>query len=329
MRRRDFIGFLSGAVAAWPIALRAQPGGRMRRLGIIIGTAVEESETKARLAAFLQELKHLGWDEGRNVRIEMRATAGNAGAARKYAAELPVEFAPDVILALGGSTVAPLLEATQTVPIVFTITSDPVGNALVDSLARPGGNATGFMTFDYGLSGKWLELLKEIAPGVTRAAVLRDPAIPAGIGQFAVIQILAPPLGLDVSAINVRDAREIERGVAKFARLANGGLVVTATPLAVIHRDLIVALADRYKLPAIYWDPSAVTHGGLVSYGPDLIDQHRQAASYIDRILKGEKPADLPVQAPNKYELAINLKTAKALGLIVSPALLARADKVI
>jgi len=328
MRRRDFVKAIAGSAAVWPLTVRAQQGDRMRRLGIIIGAAAEESETKARITAFLQELKHLGWDEGRNIRIEMRATAGNAGAARKYAAEL-VAFAPDVILALGGSTVAPLLEATHTVPIVFTITSDPVGNGLVDSLARPGGNVTGFMSFEYGLTGKWLELLKEIAPSVTRAAVLRDPAIPAGIGQFAVIQILAPPLRLDVSAINVRDAREIERGVATFARLANGGLVATASPGTVIHRDLIVALADRHKLPAVYWEGTAVSNGGLISYGPDLIDQHRQAASYVDRVLKGEKPADLPVQAPNKYELAINLKTAKALGLIVSPALLARADKVI
>src|SRR5215813_3601266 len=328
MRRRDFIKAIAGSVVVWPLTVRAQPGERTRRLGIIMGAAREESETKARIATFLQELKHLGWDQGRNVQIEMRATAGNAGAARKYAAEL-VEFAPDAILAIGGTTVPPLLEATHTVPIIFTITSDPVGNGLVDSLARPGGNATGFMTFDYSLTGKWLELLKEIAPSVTRAAVLRDPATPAGSGQFAVIQILAPPLGLDVSAINVRDAGEIERGVAKFARLANGGLVVAANPGTVIHRDLIVALADRYKLPAVSWDGTAVSNGGLISYGPDLIDQHRQAASYIDRILKGEKPAELPVQAPNKYELAINLKTAKALGLIVSLALLARADKVI
>ena len=328
MRRRDFIKAIAGSAAAWPLTVRAQQGDRMRRLGIIIGAAAEESETKARITAFLQELKHLGWDEGRNIRIEMRATAGNAGAARKYAAEL-VAFAPDVILALGGSQVGPLLEATHTVPIVFTITADPVGNGLVDSLARPGGNATGFMIFDYSLTGKWLELLKEIAPSVTRAAVLRDPAFPAGIGQLAVIQILAPPLRLDVSAINVRDAREIERAVATFARLANGGLVATASPGTVIYRDLIVALADRHKLPAVYWEGTAVSNGGLISYGPDLIDQHRQAASYIDRVLKGEKPADLPVQAPNKYELAINLKTAKALGLIVSPALLARADKVI
>jgi putative ABC transport system substrate-binding protein len=273
----------------------------------------------------------LGWVEGRNVQIEMRAGAGaGAGnaAARKYAAEL-VAFAPDVILAVGGSTVPPLLEATHTVPIVFTITSDPVGNGFVDSLARPGGNVTGFMSFEYGLSGKWLDLLKEIAPSVTRAAVLRDPAIPAGIGQFAVIQALAPPLGLDVSSINVRDPREIERAVATFARFPNGGLIVAASALVVVHRDLIVALADRYKLPTVYWDRSFVSNGGLISYGTDLIDQQRQAASYIDRILEGEKPADLPVQAPNKYELAINLKTAKAIGLSVPHSLLARADEVI
>ena len=328
MRRRDFIKAIAGSAVVWPPTVRAQQGDRMRRVGIIIGPTGEESETKARINAFLQELKHLGWDEGRNVRIEMRASAGNAGAARKYAAEL-VAFAPDVILAVGGSQIPPLLEATHTVPIVFTITADPVGNGFVDSLARPGGNVTGFMSFDYSLSGKWLELLKEIAPSVTRAGVLRDPAQPAGIGQFAVIQALAPPLGLDVSAINVRDAREIERAVATFARLANGGLVVTASPLTVIHRELIVALADRYKLPAVYWDPTAVSNGGLIAYGTDLTEQQRQAASYIDRIFKGEKPADLPVQAPNNYELTINLKTAKALGLIVSPALLARADKVI
>jgi putative ABC transport system substrate-binding protein len=328
MQRREFITLLGGAAAAWPLTVRAQQGDRMRRVGIITSGAGEESETKARITAFLQEIKHLGWAEGRNVRIDMRASAGNPGVARRYAAEL-VAFAPDVILASGGSTIAPLLEATHTVPIVFTITADPVGAGFVDSLARPGGNVTGFMSFEYSLSGKWLELLKEIAPSVTRAAVLRDPAISAGIGQFAVIQAVAPPLGLDVSAINVRDAREIERGVATFARLANGGLIVTGSALANVHRDLIVALADRYKLPTVYWDRTTVTGGGLVAYGADLINQHRQAANYVDRILKGEKPADLPVQAPNKYELAINLKTAKALGLIVPPALLARADEVI
>jgi len=223
----------------------------------------------------------------------------------------------------------PLLEATHTVPIVFTITADPVGNGFVNSLARPGGNVTGFMSFDYSLSGKWLELLKGVAPSVTRAAVLRDTAIPGGIGQFAVIQALAPPLGLDVSAINVRDVREIERAVETFARFANGGLVVTASPLTVIHRELIVALAGRYKLPTVYWDRTFVSDGGLISYGTDLTDQHRQAAGYVDRIQKGEKPADLPVQAPNKYELVINLKTAKALGLAVPPSLLSRADEII
>jgi len=328
MRRRDFIKAIAGSAAVWPLTVRAQQGDRMRRLGIIIGPTGEESETKDRITAFLQELKDLGWDEGRNVRIEMRASAGNGSAARKYAAEL-VAFAPDVILAFGGSTIAPLLEATHTVPIVFTITADPVGNGWVDSLAQPGGNVTGFMSFEYSLSGKWLELLKEIAPSVTRAAVLRDSAQPAGIGQFAVIQALAPPLGLDVSAVNVRDVREIERAVATFARLANGGLVVTASPLTVIHREPIVALAERYKLPTVYWDRTFVSNGGLISYGADLTDQLRQAARYIDRILKGEKPADLPVQAPNKYELVINLKTAKALGLAVPQSLLARADEVI
>jgi putative tryptophan/tyrosine transport system substrate-binding protein len=328
MRRRDFIKAIAGSAAVWPLTVRAQQGERMRRLGIIIGPTAEESETKARINVFVQELKRLGWAEGRNVRIEMRASAGNISAARKYAAEL-VAFAPDVILAVGGSTITPLLEATHTVPIVFTITADPVGNGFVDSMARPGGNVTGFMSFDYSLSGKWLELLKEIAPGVTRAAVLRDPAIPAGIGQFAVIQALAPPLGLDVSSISVRDPHEIERAVETFARLANGGLVVAASALTAVHRDLIVALADRHKLPAVYWDVTAVSNGGLIAYGTDLIDQHRQAASYVDRIFRGEKPVDLPVQAPNKYDLAINLKTAKALGLIVSPALLARANKII
>jgi putative ABC transport system substrate-binding protein len=328
MRRRDFIKAIAGLAVIWPLTVRAQQGDRMRRVGIIIGPTAEEPETKDRINAFLHELTHLGWAEGRNVRIEIRASAGNISAARKYAAEL-VAFAPDVILAVGGSTIAPLLEATHIVPIVFTITADPVGNGFVDSLARPGGNVTGFMSFEYSLSGKWLGLLKEIAPSVTRAAVLRDPAIPAGIGQFAVIQALAPPLGLDVSSINVRDPHEIERAVATFARFANGGLIVAASALGVVHRELIVALADRYKLPTVYWDRSFVSNGGLISYGTDLTDQHRQAASYIDRILKGEKPADLPVQAPNKYELLINLKTAKALGLTIPPALLSRADEVI
>jgi putative ABC transport system substrate-binding protein len=326
MRRREFIKVIAGSAALWPLTVRAQQGDHIRRIGVITNTVGEE--TKARITAFLQELTHLGWVEGRNVQIEMRSAAGDSGLARKYAAEL-VAFAPDVILAAGGSTLPPLLEATHTVPIVFTVTADPVGSGFVDSLARPGGNVTGFMSFEYSLSGKWLELLKEIAPSVTRAAVLRDPAISGGIGQFAVIQAVAPSLGIDVSAVNVRDPHEIERAVATFARFANGGLIVTASPLTENHRDLILALATRYKLPTVWGLRGLVTDGGLISYGPDLINQHRQAANYVDRILKGEKPADLPVQAPNKYGLAINLKAAKAIGLSVPPSLLARADELI
>jgi len=276
----------------------------------------------------LQELKHLGWDEGRNVQIERRESAGNAAAARKYAAEL-VAFAPDVILAVGGSTVPPLLEATHTVPIVFTIASDPVGNGLVDSLAEPGGNATGFMSFEYSLSGKWLELLKETAPTITRAAVLRDPNQGSGTSMYAIIQAMAPSLRVEVTPINMRDAGEIERAIEVFTRVSNGGLIVTSGGSIDVRRDLIIALAARHKLPAVYVERNFVTAGGLISYGPDLVDQYRRAASYVDRILKGEKPADIPVQAPTKYELVINLKTAKALGLTIPPAVLARADAVI
>ena len=270
----------------------------------------------------------MGWTDGRNVRIDIRWGAGDADRIRKYAAEL-VALAPDVILATGSAAVGPLLQATRTVPIVFVHVADPVGAGFVESLARPGGNATGFTTFEYGMSGKWLELLKEIAPGVTRAAVLRDPAIAAGIGQFGAIQSVAPSLGVEVSPVDVRDAGEIERAVAAFARAPNGGLIVTASALAIVHRDLIITLAARHKLPAVYFARYFVTGGGLISYGPDLVDQYRRAAGYVDRILKGEKPADLPVQAPTKYELVINLKTAKALGLDVPPTLLARADEVI
>jgi putative tryptophan/tyrosine transport system substrate-binding protein len=328
MRRRDFLGVLAGAIAAWPLAARAQQPERMRRVALLTGITGEDLQTKARIAAFLQELERLGWTVGRNVRIDSRAGAGNLATMRKYAAEL-VALAPDVILASGNASVAALLEATHTVPIVFTIVVDPVGAGFVEKLSRPTGNATGFMLFEYSLSGKWLELLKQVAPSVTQAAVLRDPAISSGVGQFAVIQAVAPSLGLEVSAINVSDAREIERAIAAFARQPNGGLIVTAGPLTNIHRDLIVTLAARHKLPAVYWDRTTITGGGLISYGADAVGQHRQAASYVDRILKGEKPADLPVQAPNKYELVINLKTAKALGLTVPPALLARADEVI
>ena len=327
MQRRDFITLLGGAAATWPFAARAQQLEPMRRIGILTGIAGEDAQTKVRVTAFLQELQKFGWTEGRNLRVDLRAGAGNVADTRKYAIEL-VAFAPDVILASGATPVALLLEATRTVPIVFTIVVDPMGAGFIEKLSRPGGNATGYMMFDYSLSGKWVELLKQVAPGVTQAAVLRDPSS-AGVGQFAVIQAVAPSLGVEVSAINVSDAREIERAVTAFAREPNSGLIVTAGPLTVVHRDLIVTLAARHKLPAIYFDRIFVAGGGFMSYGPDLVGQFRQAASYVDRILKGEKPASLPVQAPNKYELVINLKTAKALGIPVPPTLLARADEVI
>ena len=310
----------------------------MRRIGVLIGAAVDadDPDAKANIAAFLQVLQQLGWTDGRNVRIDYRWGAGNADNIRKHAAEL-VALAPDVILATGTVAMAPLLEATRTLPIVFTAVADPVGAGFVDSLARPGGNTTGFMQFEYNLSGKWLELLKQIAPNVTRAAILRDAAISSGTGQFGAIQSVAPSLGVELSPINVRDAGELERAVVAFARgglangasTSNGGLIVTGSALSLLHRELIIALAARHKLPAVYFRRYFVTSGGLISYGYDLADQYRRAAGYVDRILKGEKPADLPVQAPTKYELVINLKTAKALGLEVPPSLLARADEVI
>jgi putative tryptophan/tyrosine transport system substrate-binding protein len=328
MRRREFIKLLGGAAVTLPLSAHAQQPDRMRRIGVLMSLAADDPEAKARLAAFVQGLRELGMTEGRDVRIDVRWGAGSADSARKYAAEL-VALAPDVILASGGTVVGSLLHATGTVPIVFTQTGDPVGGGLVASLSRPGGNATGFTSTDYGMSGKWLELLKEIAPRVTRAAVLRDPAIAQGIGQFGAIQSAAPSLGLVVSPVNVRDASDIERDVTAFAHGSNGGLIVTGSGIAIVHRDLIVALAARYKLPAIYPQRIFVTAGGLISYGPDPIDPHRRAAGYVDRILKGEKPADLPVQAPTKYETVINLKTAKALDLTFPPALLGRADEVI
>jgi putative ABC transport system substrate-binding protein len=328
LRRRDFVTLLGGAAAAWPLAARAQQGERMRRIGVLSGLAADDPEGQARIAAFAQGLQQLGWNDGRNVRIDIRSAAGNADDARKYAAEL-VALAPDVILASGGASMGPLLQATRTVPIVFAIVPDPVGSGFVESLARPGGNATGFVQFEYSLSGKWLELLKQIAPGVTRAAVLWDPALTAGIGQFAVIQSVAPSLGVEVRTVNVRDAPEIERVVAAFARSLNGGLIVTTSALALVHRDLIVTLAARHKLPTVYYTRSFVAGGGLISYGVDQLDQYRRAAGYVDRILKGEKPADLPVQVPTRYELVLNLKTAKMLGLEIPPMLLARADEVI
>ena len=293
-----------------------------------MSAAADDPLWQARVTAFRQVLQQLGWTDGRNVRIDIRWAGGNADDSRKYAAEL-VALAPDVILAVGGSVVGTLLQATRTVPIVFTLTPDPVGAGFVASLARPGGNATGFTSFEYGMSGKWLELPKEIAPRVTSAALLRDPATPQGTGQFGAIQSVAPSLGLEVNPVDVRDAGEIERAVAAFARRSNGGLIVTGSSSAFVHRDLIITLAARYKLPAVYFIREFVTSGGLISYGPDPIDPVRRAASYVDRILKGEKPADMPVQATTKYELVINLKTAKALGLTVPPSLLARADELI
>jgi putative tryptophan/tyrosine transport system substrate-binding protein len=325
MRRRKFIQAIT-AFAAWPFAARAQQAERMPRIGVLMGQAADDPVGQARVKAFQQGLQQLGWTDGRNVRIDYRWAAGNVENSRKYAAEL-VALAPDVIMASGGA-VGPVLQATRTVPIVFANTTDPVGSGFVDSLSRPGGNATGFVLFEYSLSAKWVELLKQIAPGVTRAAVLRDPAT-SGIGQFAIVQSVAPSVGVEVSPINLRDAGEIERAVTAFARAANGGLIVAASALATVHRDLIITLAARHKLPAVYYNRLFVTDGGLISYGPDPLDQYRRAAGYVDRILKGEKPANLPVQAPTKYELVINLRTAKALGLDVPQSLLARADEVI
>jgi len=328
VKRREFITLL-GSGAAWPLAARAQQADRVRRIGALIGApSADNPDAQANIRAFLQVLQQLGWTDGGNVRIDIRWGAGNADDIRKYAAELAA-LAPDVIFASGTASVGPMLQATRTVPIVFANVADPVGAGFVDSLARPGGNASGFIQFEYSLSGKWLELLKQIAPGVTRAAVLRDPAITSGIGQFAVIQSVAPSVGVEVSAINVRDAGEIERAVTAFARSSNGGLIVTASALAVLHRQLIIALAARHKLPAVYYRRYFVTSGGLISYGYDVVEQFRGAAGYVDRILKGATPADLPVQAPTKYELVINLKTAKALGLDVPATVLARADEVI
>ncbi len=326
MRRREFISLLGG-VAAWPLTARAQQGERVRRVGVLMSLAADDSESSARLTAFVQGLQQLGWTDGRNVRIDTRWAAGDADRGRKYAAEL-VALAPDVIITDTSFNVAAVQQATRTVPIVFGGVIDPVGAGLVDSLARPGGNTTGFTAFEYAIAAKWLELLKEVAPHVTRAAVLRDPTIAAGVGQFAAIQATAP-FGIELSAVGLHDAGAIEPAVAAFARGANGGLVMTASPFGGNHPDVITTLAARYKLPAVYPWRYFVNAGGLMSYGSDLASQFRSAAQYVDRILKGEKPSNLPVQAPTKYELVINLKTAKALGLDVPPTLLARADEVI
>jgi len=327
MRRREFIVVIGGA-AAWPLAARAQQPERMRRIGVLMALPANDAEGQARVAAFLQGLQELGWSVGRNVIVDFRWSAGNSADARKYAAEL-VALGPDVILAYSSSAVASLQQVTSTVPIVFSVVADPVGAGYVESLARPGGNITGFTVFDYSMSGKWLQLLKEIAPGVTRVAVFRDPSIAAGPGLFAVIQAVAPSLGVELRPVDVRDEGEIERALALFAQNPNSGLIVTGSPQATSHRDFIIALAARHRLPAVYFGRYWAAGGGLISYGPDFLDQFRRAAGYVDRILKGEKPADMPVQAPTKFDLVINLKTAKALGLTVPPSLLARADEVI
>jgi putative tryptophan/tyrosine transport system substrate-binding protein len=327
MRRRDFIRMIAGSAASWPLAVPAQQT-EIKRVGILMPTSADDPQAQRRVAGFVQGLQQLGWMVGRNVRIEYRWSGAVPDDVRRSAAEL-VALTPDVVVANGNSTVAPLLQLTHSVPIVFVTVPDPVGAGFVDSLARPGGNATGFILFEYSIGAKWLELLKQISPGVTRVAVLRDAAIAAAPGQFGAIQGAAPSLGLEVKPVNVRDAGEIERDITAFARSSNGGLILTASSLALGHRDLIIKLAVLHKLPAVYYERYYVTAGGLISYGPDLVDQFRRAASYVDRILKGEKPSDLPVQTPTKYELVISLKTAKALGLTVPPSLLATADEVI
>jgi putative ABC transport system substrate-binding protein len=327
MKRRDFIAGFAGAVA-WPLVARAQQGDRVRRIGVLLPATADDAEYQARLGAFHQGLALLGWTIGRNVRIDTRWAGVDADAIRRHAVELAA-LAPDVILAHANSTVGALLQATRTVPIVFPVIGDPVATGFVDSLARPGGNATGFINFEFSLSGKWLELLKQIAPDVKRAAVLRDPVIGTGTSQFAVIQALAPSLKVEVNPVNMRDAGEIERSVVTFAHSSNGGMIVTASGAAELHRHLIITLAARHKLPAVYFNRSFVAAGGLISYGTDQLDQYRLAAGYVDRILKGERPADLPVQAPTRYETVLNMKTAKALGLTVPQSILLSADEVI
>ena len=325
MRRRKFIAVFAAAAASWPLAARVQE--RVRRIGVLMASTADDPDFQARIVAFLQGLQQLGWADGRNVRIDTRWAGGNTVEIRRHASEL-IALAPDVILAHGTSTVGPLLQLTRTVPIVFPIIADPVGAGFVDSLARPGGNATGFMEFEYSMGGKWLELLKQVVPGMTRVAVLRDTQ-GSGAMQFAAIQAMAPSLMVEVTPVGLRDTGDIESAVSAFARSPNGGLIVTAGGGTLRHGNLIISLAARHKLPAVYTERSFVAGGGLISYGIDFVDQYRRAAGYVDRILKGEKPADMPVQAPTKYQLVINLKTAKALGLAIPPAVLARADEVI
>jgi ABC-type uncharacterized transport system substrate-binding protein len=326
--RRKFLATLGGAAVAWPLAARAQQGKRMRRVGALMPYAANDPQVQIRIAAFLQGLQQLGWTVGNNVQIDYRWSGGKEDDTRKYAAEL-VALAPEVIFAAGSAAVGPLRRATRTVPIVFVLVPDPVGSGFVENLARPGGNATGFTPWEYSIGAKYLELLKEIAPAVKRVAVIRDPAISAGLGLWAAIQSISPSFAVNLRPVDVSDAGEIERALAAFAGSPNGGFILTGSALAIVHRDLIIALAARHRLPAVYYDRYFVAAGGLISYGADLIDQFRSAAGYVDRILKGEKPADLPVQAATKYELVINLKTARALGLDVPPTVLARADEVI
>jgi putative ABC transport system substrate-binding protein len=328
MKRREFVAGLGGTVVMPLAAARAQQGQRVKRIGVLMSTAADDTENHARMAAFHQGLQELGWAVGRNVRIEMRWGGADPDRVRKHAAELAT-LEPEVILATGSITVAALLQATRKVPIVFAVVPDPVGAGFVDSLARPGGNATGFILFEYGISAKWVELLKQVSPSVKRVAVIRDPSLAAGTGQFGAIQAVGPSFGVEVSPVNVRDPNEIERRIGAFARSADGGLILTGSALAVLHRDLIITLAARHRLPAVYFSRYFVADGGLISYGPDLLEQYRLAAGYVDRILKGESPAALPVQAPTKYELVVNLKTSKALDLTIPPSVLARADEVI
>jgi len=328
MRRREFLKVAAGSAGIWPLAAHAQQPEPMRRIGVLMNRAANDPDGQARLAAFKQNLQQLGWTDGGNVRVDTRWGEDDVERERRYAAEL-VALAPDVILASGTLSVAPLKRSSRTLPIVFVGVVDPVGGGIVDSLARPGGNATGFLVFEYSLGAKWLDLLRQIAPSVTRVAVLRDPDIPSGTAMFGVIQSAAQSVGLEVSPVGMRGAGEIERAVAEFARPAHGGLIVTPGASVSVHRDLIVTLAARHKLPAVYPYRFLVAAGGLMSYSPDQVDEFRRAAGYVDRILKGEKPGDLPVQAPTKYELVINLKTAKVLGLTMPQSLLASADEVI
>jgi putative ABC transport system substrate-binding protein len=327
MRRREFITLFGGATA-WPLAARAEQPERLRRIGVLMNPTPEDQEAQKRLAAFVQELRRLGWSEDHNLNIEIRWARGEAASVRRHAAEL-VSLAPDVILTTGGFGVGPLQQETRTIPLVFVSVADPVGSGFVANLARPGGNTTGFENFEYGIGAKWLELLKQIAPHLTRAVILRDPGLPAGTGLLGAMQSVAPAVGIELSPISVLESKQLEGTVKAFAHRQNCGMVVTPIPAVLVHRELIIRLANQYRLPTIYPFRFFVTDGGLVSYGPDTVDQYRRAAGYVDRILKGEKPADLPVQAPTKYELVINLKTAKALGLEVPPTLLARADEVI